>query len=84
MSDVLDALGPMASTLVGGGVAAILTKMALTKWFKSIEKDSDMLREIDKSMAVLTHRVQKIEKDINGIGSSLRRLADPANKQGQP
>jgi hypothetical protein len=78
MNDVVDALGPLASTLVGGGVAAIIMKMAVTKWFKSIEKDSETLREVDKTLAVLIHRVSKIERDINGIGASLRRLADPA------
>ena len=78
-----DVMGPLASVLIGSGVVGIITKMALTKWFKSIEKDSDTLREVDKTLAVLTHRVVKIERDINGIGSSLRKLADPA-KQGQP
>jgi len=81
MNEIIDALGPLASTLVGGGVAALVMKASVARWFKSIEKDSETLRDVDKTLAVLTHRVIKIERDINGIGSSLRKLADPA-KQG--
>lgn len=76
MIENIDILGPAASTLVGGGVAAILTKMALTKWFKSIERDSETLREVDKTLAVLNHRVEKMERDINGIGAALRKMAN--------
>lgn len=77
MIENLELLGPATSTLIGGGVAALLTKMALTKWFKNIEKDSETLREMDKNMAVLTHRVIKMERDINGIGAALRKMAGP-------
>lgn len=77
MIENLELLGPATSTLIGGGVAAILTKMALTKWFKNIEKDSETLREVEKTLAVIQHRVEKMEKDINGIGAALRKMASP-------
>lgn len=65
---------PVASTIASGGATALIVKFAIDRWLKQQQRDSEILREVEKTVAVLNHQIQNLEKDINAMGSILRSM----------
>ncbi len=69
----------LSAVATGAGTGAItglsvawVAKVAIQRWLSRQEKDSEILRTIDKDQAVLKHRLETLEKDINKLGATLR------------
>lgn len=63
--------------LLSGGTAGFFMKLAVDRFFKKNDSDSDVLRNVDKTVAVMLHRLDKLERDINSIGKILREMREP-------
>jgi hypothetical protein len=60
--------------ILSGGTAGFFMKLAVDRFFKKNDSDSDVLRNVDKTVAVMAHRLDKLERDINAIGKILRDM----------
>lgn len=75
--DIKEIAIPIASTAAGGISVVWLTKIMITNWLRKQDQAMEILRDLDKHMAVLIHRVTSLENDLNGLGNSVRkRLGD--------
>jgi len=68
-----DLLEPIIAAAAGGGGTAWLMKIMFQNWLKKQDKTNEMVRDHDKELAVLKHRIEVAEKDINGLGAALRK-----------
>lgn len=72
MAEVSDIAVPVAAVAGTGISVTWIAKMLINRWMKNQEDDSKLLRDIDKQLAVVVHRLGKVEGDINGLGNAMR------------
>lgn len=76
--DLGNVLETLSTTAAGGALVILVAKAAIQKHLKSVDETAKMLREVDKTLAVLqSHmeaRFKAIERDLNNIGSLVREL----------
>lgn len=78
MSADLDSiLTAVSSTAVGGAAVLLIAKSAISKFFQERDDQARLLRDIDKTQAVLISRIDTLEKDINAIAGMIRRNTPP-------
>lgn len=70
MADVSE----IATTVAAGGIsAAAVAKIMLNNFLKRLEKDSDLVRSIDRDVAVIKSQLIDLKGDITGVASMTRR-----------
>lgn len=76
--DLSDAMTAFASTAAGGTVVIFIAKAAIEKYLRGVDETARMVKEVDKSLAVLTAQMEtrftSIERDINNLGSIVREI----------
>jgi len=74
--DLSSALTALLSTAGGGMLVVLVARAAIEKHLRSVDESARMLREVDRSLAVLSahveQRFQGIEKDLNNLGRIIR------------
>jgi hypothetical protein len=68
-----EVITPALSTAAGGLSVVWLAKVMLKNWLDKQDKANELLRDIDKQLVVLLHRVGTLEKDLNGLGQAMRK-----------
>lgn len=67
-----ESIEPVAAALGTGAGVLVLAKVLISNWLSRYEKTIDVVLSLDKTVAVHSHRIEKAERDINGIGRKLR------------
>lgn len=70
--DVAEIAIPAVSAAGGVVSAGWMAKLLITSWLEKYDKGMDIVRENDKALAVLQSQIKTIQKDIDGLGSSVR------------
>lgn len=83
MSD--DLLLPVAGTAGTGVTVIFIAKTMIENWLKRHDKLQDTVRDLDKSVAVLTEKVKELSKDLDavaGIARAARKESPNINVRG--
>lgn len=71
-------LTAISSTAAGGAVVLLIAKGAIARFFRERDETARMLREVDRSLAVLSAHVDTrfsaVERDLNNLGSLIREM----------
>ena len=85
MDDVNNIIPGVAGAAGTGAVMIAVLKMFLSNWLAKADKTAELVGKIDKDLAVMGNRVERVEKDITGIAQSFRTKLDAiAQKQDLP
>lgn len=75
-----EVLTTLSTTAAGGAAVMLIAKMAIEKHIKSVDETARMLREVDRTLAVLQahveHRFTGVERDLNGLGALIRSMKE--------
>lgn len=76
--DLGNVVETLSTTAAGGAIVVLVAKAAIQKHLRSVDESAKLLRELDKTLAILqSHmnvRFEALERDLNNIGHIVRGM----------
>lgn len=81
MDDVNNILPGVAGAAGTGAVMIAIAKTVFNNWLAKADRTEELVRKVDRSLAVIETKVSAIEKDLDGIGNAMRRDISAIQKE---